>query len=429
MQLGGRIQGAVEVLEAFFTTRASPALLLKDWAKAHRFAGAKDRAAIGNLVYDVLRHKILWQWQMQDDSLLFACYAALLHEYGYDFSTLAALLKDDRYAPPLLSYGQYEAFCGGVHKEAPAKVEAQTPEEILPFLRRSFPQDWPQAGAALAEKAPIDLRVNNLVSTPFFVLEEVKKFGFSAVSGLKTALRLKAVERGEVRKLPLQAQPLFLEGGFEMQDLAAQIICLLIAPQEDRQLLDYCAGAGGKTLALGALMHNGGKIYAYDREEKRLQELKKRVKRAHLHNVHLWTRRAQRQAKKASMDVVLLDVPCSGSGTWRRYPELKWQTNAAVLQKRIKMQAEILREGAAFVKKGGRLAYVTCSVFYEENEAQIEKFLKENSNFMPCDPEQLWQKHMNKNVLTPFFTAHGILFAPHKSETDGFYLSLLRRHG
>lgn len=310
-----------------------------------------------------------------------------------------------------------------------------------PAIRFSLPdwiwQRWQhQLGAEEAEAcalaclqgASLDLRVNLLKAEPEAVCAELRQAGLlvERLSVLPEALRVQG-------RPSLSRADSFVAGGFEVQDLGSQVLARLCAPRRGEFVVDFCAGAGGKTLALGALMRNTGRLYALDTSAPRLLRLKPRLARSGLSNVWpiaisgLGDERLLRLAGKASL--VLVDAPCTGLGTLRRNPDLKWRQTEAGLAGLLDQQASILRAAARLVGAKGRLIYGTCSTLVEENEAQVERFLAEQPEFERASAEDaLARASLELPPDWVGFTARGDLqLWPHRSQTDGFYGAILTR--
>jgi 16S rRNA (cytosine967-C5)-methyltransferase len=235
---------------------------------------------------------------------------------------------------------------------------------------------------------------------------------------------------GSGRHPNVQAEPSFQKGWFEVQDEGSQLVASLAGATSAMQVLDYCAGAGGKTLALSAAMENKGQVFAYDSEKARLAPIFDRLKRADARNVQVVSKPQDLAALEAGMDLVLVDAPCTGSGTWRRRPDAKWRLSEKQLGVRTGEQRAILDRAAAYVKPGGRLAYVTCSVFPGENAIQVGEFLARNRGFAPLDHAGLWQDRLpGRQGAARIDRDRGITLTPARSGTDGFYLAALHRVG
>eukprot|EP00913_Durusdinium_trenchii_P027001 g25336.t1 len=371
MRLGGRVAGAIDVLADIETRKRPVADALKDWGLAHRFAGSGDRAAIGNIVYDALRMRLSHAWLMDDDGATALAYAVLFRQWGFTPETLQAEFADDRFAPPSPTADNLAAFSSRRLDDAPLYVQGDIPEWIQPSLQANFGERWLAEARALAHRPTLDLRANTLKATRDKVVKALDRSGAKPSRIARNGIRIAAGE-GASRLPNVTAELSFQKGWFEVQDEGSQIVADLVQAGEHDQVLDYCAGGGGKTLAMAATMHNKGQIHAYDADRKRLAPIIERLRRAGTRNVQVHDDPRQLEALKNKLDAVLVDAPCTGTGTWRRRPDTKWRLTAKNLEERAVQQQEALTEAAAFVKPGGALLYVTCSVLPEENDRQAE---------------------------------------------------------
>lgn len=424
MRLGGRLAAAIEVLSDMEKRHRPAADALKDWGLSHRFAGAGDRAAIGNIVYDALRRRRSAAWRLDEESPRAAAFGALLLEWGETVESLDRTLDGDRFAPEPLSDAEKSAIRSRDLDDAPDVVRADIPDWCQPHLERSFGEDWVAQAAALAARPPLDLRVNRLQSGRERVLEDLRGTGAICAAISPNGVRIPPIE-GSGRHPNVQVEPAFQKGWFEIQDEGSQIAATLASAKPGMQVLDFCAGAGGKTLALAAEMENRGQIFAYDADKSRLAPIFDRLKRAETRNVQAVTSLKSLENLENEADLVLIDAPCTGSGTWRRRPDAKWRLSARQLDVRIGEQASILDDAARFVKPGGRLAYVTCSVFAEENTQQVQAFMTRHPNFTCLDQQALWQDRLGRGDAR--FSPHGILMSPLTTGTDGFFFAALER--
>ena len=426
MRLGGRLEAAIEVLADIQDRHRPAADALRDWGLSHRFAGSGDRAAIGNIVYDALRRRRSAVWAFDSDMPRALAFGALLLEWGETPESLAAALEGDRFAPPPLSPVELSAFGARDLADAPDAVRADCPDWCVPLLERSFGADWVEEGRGLASRPPLDLRVNRLKSSRDKVLAELG--GDAAPAPLvPNAIRIPPIQ-GAGRHPNVQAEPAFRKGWFEVQDLGSQMAAMLAGAAPGSQVLDFCAGAGGKTLALSAAMDNTGQIFAHDSEKQRLAPIFERLQRAGCRNVQATANAADLAPLAANTALVLVDAPCTGSGTWRRRPDAKWRLSERQLGVRVAEQASILDAAAEYVKPGGRLVYVTCSVFAEENALQTQAFRERRPGFVPVDHLELWNATFDAPPdIAAIDPAGGIGLSPHRTGTDGFYISVMRR--
>ena len=426
MRLGGRIAAAAEVLADMAARKRPVADALKDWGLSHRFAGSGDRAAIGNLVYDALRKKLSLSWRMGDDGPLPLVTAVLLDSWNETPASLAAKLDGDRFAPQLPSLEVLEAFGAADLSKAPDHVQADVPEWTVPHLKAMFGDDFVAECQAQTGRPPVDMRVNRLLSTRDKVMAELPKdIGVLASKLAEDGLRIPA-GACDYRQPNIQAEPAFQKGWFEIQDEGSQLVANLSGAAPGENVLDYCAGGGGKTLALASIMANKGQIFATDSDKVRLAPIFDRLKRAETRNVQVKAAKSDLSELENAMDMVLIDAPCTGAGTWRRRPDAKWRLSPAQLETRTKEQASILQSAKSFVKPGGRIVYITCSLFREENEAQVEAFLAGNPGFTSASGAELATR-VNLDASHFVVGKLGLTLTPRRTGTDGFFVSVLKR--
>ncbi|AGF74190.1 SUN-family protein [Bartonella australis AUST/NH1] len=426
MRLGGRLQAAIDVLKEVEIRHRPVNEALKDWGLSHRFAGSGDRSAIGTIVYDVLRRLYSLQWRMDSDDIRDAAFGTLLDTGAMRIEQIDSALKGDRFAPQLLALKQRQSWQQRQLIDAPDYIRGDIPQWCRTHLYSSFSDNWVTEASALAARPPLDLRVNSIKATPEKVLKELAKTEIKTFSWFQQALRIAPVEKFG-RHPNVQVEPAFQRGYFEIQDLGSQIVAHLAEAKAGMQVLDYCAGAGGKTLALAANMGNRGQIYAYDADKARLAPIFDRLRRAGAHNVQSRACIEELKPLLGQMDIVLLDAPCSGTGTWRRRPDAKWRLTLKQVRKRQSEQSALLNKVRDYLKPGGHLVYITCSLFADENEGQIFRFLQEYSNFCPLNTQALWLRHFGSSTMQPIFSNHGLTLSPAATNTDGFFLAILQK--
>ena len=428
MRLSGRIAAAIEIIDDMAVRHRPVSLALRDWGQANRFAGAKDRAAIGNLVYDVVRKRSTHAHAMQSDSGRALVLSVMVRDWGESVEQLNVAFGEDKFAPDAVSTSEQKLL----NKKKPLAgasdhVKANLPEWLVPGFKQSFGKNWVVQAGALSNRPPLDMRVNTLKSDTEKVLKSLERFSPVPTNIATNGLRIAPSVRDE-RTPNVQVDEAFLKGGMEIQDEGSQIVSALCAVVPGSQVLDYCAGAGGKTLALAALMHNKGQLFAHDTDRNRLAPIFDRLKRAGIRNVQVrGPQPGSMDNLVAKMDKVVVDAPCTGTGTWRRHPGAKWRLSEAQLQKRMDEQAKILDKAQEFVVPGGELVYITCSLLPEENRQQIEAFIKRSGCFSPIDIEARWTEIYPKSEQKPLFDGLGATLSPLTTGTDGFYISLLQK--
>lgn len=427
MRLGGRLQAAIEVLQNIKTLRRPAAEALKDWGLSHRFAGAGDRAAIGNIVYDVLRKQYSLAWRMNSDNPHDMAFGALLEDGGLLLEELAQALEGDRFSPQMLSEQCCRSWQTRKFADASDYIQGNLPRWCVPLFANMFETHWLEEAVALAKRPPLDLRVNLLKAKPEKVLRELAHTQVNAIPWYGEALRIPPIEK--LKRHPnVQAEPAFQKGLFEVQDLGSQIVARLAGAKKGMQVLDYCAGGGGKTLAMASDMENRGQIHCYDAEKARLAPIFDRLRRARVRNVQPHVNIKDLDQLKGQIDLVLLDAPCTGTGTWRRRPDAKWRLTDGQLERRVSEQKTVLNATLPYLKDGGHLVYITCSLLSSENDKQIETFLKDNPGFHEVDMKALWFNHFGKHAPKPVFPSHGLILSPASTGTDGFFISVLEKH-
>jgi 16S rRNA (cytosine967-C5)-methyltransferase len=429
MTPAARISAAIEVLADIATRRRPASDALKDWGLAHRFAGSGDRSAIASLVYDGLRRKASAACIMGDDSPRATMIGMLHLQHGDDIAAIEKLFSGDRFAPQPLTEGEREKLSAATLEGAPAHVAGDFPDWLEKQLKAFFGDDVVPEMQALCERAPLDIRTNVLK-----ISREELQNSLAHLSPIETPhapLGLRVPVGANGRSPALQIEPEFIKGLFEVQDEGSQLAALIAGASPGEQVIDLCAGAGGKTLALSAMMENQGQIYASDSDLRRLSPIHDRLTRAGVRNVQVRTPRGKDDPVEdlvASADCVLVDAPCTGTGTWRRNPDAKWRLRPGSLSQRQQEQERVLERAGALVKPGGRLVYVTCSILPAENDDAIDRFLAHHSGFSVKPVADV----LNDAGLASLEglvkkTRHGLQMTPRLTGTDGFYVSVVNR--
>jgi 16S rRNA (cytosine967-C5)-methyltransferase len=402
---------------------------LSDWGKSHRFAGSGDRATIGNLVYDALRRRRSLAAQMGADTPLAVALAAAPWALGLSAAAVIASADGSPHAVEPLSEAEQAGLSRQVPADAPASVRGDYPDWLEPSFARAFGEAAAQEGAALARRAPVDLRVNTLKADREKVLKALARFNAIPAPLSPVGVRLPAPE-GPGRQPNVEAEIGHGRGWYEVQDEGSQIAALMACAAPREQVLDICAGSGGKTLALAAAMRNTGQIYAYDDEAVRLRPILERLKRAGVRNAQVLQAgdAAALTALGPRFDLVFVDAPCTGTGAWRRRPDTKWRLRPANLPQREQEQSALLETAAALVKPGGRLVYATCSVLPQENGDQIAAFLANHSGFETLPWREAWQAGVGgEPPVSADGSEAGLLLTPARHGTDGFFIAVLGR--
>ena len=438
MTPGARIQAAIELIDQIFTAWQSekriPAdKLLESYFKGHRYIGSKDRGAIAELVYWTLRHKGNIEWWLQEIEFPYVTgrsvvFTAVLLRGECDGRTLQSITQDSRFSPKSLSQSEVqlgEKLAGKsiTHPKMPLHTKLNYPQWMTPLLEQAFGEELEEALEAMAEQAPTDLRVNTLKATREQLVDAMGKEGFQVEATPTSPIGVRMKKRA-----PVFTSECFKKGWFEVQDEGSQMVALLTDAQPGHKVIDFCAGAGGKTLAIAASMDNKGRILAWDTSEKRLSQIKDRLRRCGAQNVQTHVLESENDAfvkrHKFTADRVLVDVPCSGTGTWRRNPDLKWRFTPQDLSEVLAVQERILDSAARLVKPGGRLIYATCSVLKSENDEQVAKFLTKRNDFRVVCAQKIWSKTATDSGSDP---VSYLSVTPHKDGVDGFFAAVLER--
>lgn len=431
MKPGARLAAAVDVLTEILERHRPAAIALAEWGKANRYAGSGDRSAIGNLVYDGLRRRSSLAAAMGTDSPRAIAVAAAQTAFGVDADTVATIADGSQYAlSPLTS----EEMAGLARLEdspadTPAHVLADVPEWLAGSLARTFGDRVIEEGRALSRRAPVDLRTNTLKATREKVLAALSAVGAGAAPWTTTGVRIPPPE-GAGRTPNVEAEPAHGKGWYEVQDEGSQIAATLAGAGPRMQVLDLCAGAGGKTLAMGAAMQNTGQIYAYDSNKHQLRPIFERLQRAGIRNAQTVTPGDETEllALGPRFDVVFVDAPCTGSGVWRRRPDAKWRLKPQNLETRLADQRAVLSLARQLVRPGGRLVYVTCSLLAEENSDQTDWFASEFPEYRLIPYGARWRETIGTE---PPPSADGredtLLLTPAQHETDGFFVATFER--
>ncbi len=319
MTPAARLSAAIEILSTIDAQRVPAANALKEWGTAHRFAGSGDRAAIAGLVFDVLRRRSSSGYLMDADTSRARLLGMLKLERGLSPDAIAALCGGERFAPEPLSESERAALTSRSLNGAPAHIAGDYPEWLDPHLTQVFGDERMEEATAMASRAPLDLRVNTLRAKREKALSSIAHLGARPTPWSPLGIRIDL--GADARNPGIHAEELFIKGGIEVQDEGSQLAALLTDAKPGEQVIDMCAGAGGKTLALAAMMQGKGRLIATDRDKRQLAPIHERLSRAGVHNADVRTPRGPDDTLsdiKASADLVVIDAPCTGTGTWRR---------------------------------------------------------------------------------------------------------------
>ena len=436
MTPGARSQTAIELLDDLPAGRPADRFL-SGYFRAHRFIGSKDRREIADLVFGVFRRRAQLDWWIAERTTGAAepanrtrVLAARALSSGWDEEAIAAAFDGGTYRPEVLSKEERDLVtrltAGDATLDAadqPGPVRYNYPEWLDPQLRQSLGEEFDSEMAALLGPASVDLRVNRLKATRVKVLALLAGEGIEAVS---TPLSPDGVRLQVRRSLP--TLKVFSSGQIEVQDEGAQIASRLVDARPGHAVVDYCAGAGGKSLAMAATMRGEGRIIACDTNAVRLARLGPRLERAGIDGMVQGTLLDDEDFAESialgTYDRVLLDVPCSGIGAWRRSPDARWRLAPESLEHDIARQRSILAKAAVLPAPGGRLIYVTCSVLRRENEDQIKWFLDSRPDYKQLPAGEIWAETIGGEALQ---AGAGLRLSTARYGTDGFFIAILER--
>lgn len=428
MTPAARLAAAMELLDEIQASPKPADQISSLYFKSRRYIGSKDRRAVAETVWRVLRTKARIDWWLEALDFPADARARVLVDMAFQGVKPEPELFQGAHSasPPNQEERRLlEALRGKspFHHAMPAWVKGEFPQWLEPRLTALWGERLAQEVAAMRDEAPLDLRVNTLKATRDDALIALKKERINATPTDISPLGLRLANR--VALVQVQA---WRDGLIEVQDEGSQLVALLADAQPGMAVVDYCAGAGGKTLALAAAMQNKGRLVACDVAEWRVDKAQARLRRAGVHNVtrrviegesDKWIKRSA-----ASFDRVLVDAPCTGTGTWRRNPDGKWQLTEQTVLELVGRQQVILTSAARLTKPGGRLIYATCSILPEENEEQIERFLAAHPDFTVMPVPSLW----GELVGTPCPVSGPYLrLSPYGHGTDGFFAAVLER--
>jgi 16S rRNA (cytosine967-C5)-methyltransferase len=434
MTPGARVEAATGLLATIGEGRAPADDTVAGYFRRHRFAGVKDRGAISEHIYAVLRNRAALDWWigragggLPSDARR-RMLAALLLVQGWEPGEITRAFDGDRFRPVRLDPAEEQLVAalagqGLQHRDMPADVRGSYPAWLHPHLEAVFGRSVPREMAALNEGAQLDLRANRIKADREQARAALALEGVEAARTKLSPVGLRVYER-----IPLGNLQAFRAGLVEVQDEGSQVAALLADAQPGMRVVDFCAGAGGKTLALAAAMDNRGHLVACDISTVRLERATQRLRRAGVSIVQRvplssardkWVKR-----HVEGFDRVFVDAPCTGTGTWRRNPDAKWRLTPKDLEELVVLQAEILDSAARLVRPGGRLIYATCSLLREENEGQIEAFLAGHEGFFLRPIGEVWQATIGGECPV---RGDMLRLTPARHGTDGFFAAVLER--
>lgn len=428
MQQAARVQSAINIMEKIAEARIPMDNTIRDFMSNKRYIGSKDRKFIVELVYNSMRASARIGWwleRVKTEDTPRARAMAFLVLTGQDITNLftgenhqpAPLNDEEQRAAQELRGQEID------HADMPENISCECPDWAAEKLKSIWGDDFKDQMLAMLPPAAMDLRVNTIKVTREQAKASLAKDDVETIETPYSPFGLRAIG-----KPYMSATKAFHKGLVEIQDEGSQLIALLCDVKPGMRVLDYCAGSGGKTLGIAAMMEGKGIIYATDNSSRRLEKGRRRYKKADIHNVEVRSLEDEKNRKwlrrqKDAIDVVLVDAPCSSSGTWRRNPDYRWNTYGPSLEEIVKIQSEILERVADKVKPGGRLVYATCSLFTEENEEQIEKFLEKHDDYKITPVKDVWNKEYGDAPVQSNF----MRLTTKDHETDGFFTAVLQR--
>lgn len=438
MTPAARLQCAVEALgeveKSISEQGAAADVLLKAFFRNRRYAGSGDRRAVSNRVYDVLRMRGYCLWACNElgrepnSRNLMLVYLSRHDIEAFDLFTAGL------YGPPTLD-DEEKAFIDSVQKlnfdEAPLWAYWNCPDVIADSLESRFNGDARAVRDALNERAAIDIRVNTLTANAAELRQQFadEEIIFEPCTYSPWGLRLEGQRY-------LENHPLFRSGSFELQDEGSQLVSLMSGAKAGQTVVDLCAGAGGKTLALAAMMNNEGKLIASDVSARRLKNLDQRLKRTAISCVYPRVIRNDVKHDEAfqdalgQADIVFVDAPCSGTGTWRRHPEARWRYDEGDIKDFSKIQDQLIDQAVDLVKPGGRIIYVTCSLLQEEDEGRVEAALQRHKNLELVDYHSVLEDvGLTEIKETHSYLPECLLLSPYRHGTDGFFYAVFKHLG
>ncbi len=425
-----RVQDAIELIDRILTSTRPADGAVVAFFRGRKFVGAKDRRAIMDQAWRIQRQhaKLMWLLGTDTPNARLLIIADMIVNEGMNIDRTAGLFSGARHGPGPLSENERRMAKRVVEYAAradmPRAVRLEIPYWVLPKLDEAFGKDADREIAALGTEAALNLRANTLKADREQVLNLLSEEAHVPEVALLSPLGLLIRSR-----MNLASNKHFRSGLFEVQDEASQLCAMLVDAKPGQAVLDLCAGAGGKTLALAAQMENKGRIVACDVATGRLIRSKQRLRRAGVHNATLrilegeqdkWLKR-----QKGTFDRVLVDAPCSGVGSWRRNPDARWRLSPENLTNLAVVQDKVLEQGANLVKKGGRLIYATCSLLPEENQTRVTDFLARDPRFKVVPWQSVWTEAVK--TPPPAWDQQFLTLSPARNGTDGFFVAILER--
>lgn len=429
MNLSARLQATLDLMHEVDSVARPADAVVSDWFRARRYVTDKDRGPVSDTLYALLRHHARLGWWLakhgHEDVPRNRLLAFLALGRGQTPDQVDGLFSGRKFEPAVLTDQERTLLvklqgCAIDDPDMPDDVRGECPSWALDTLRRRFDGSFQREMAALLTVPPLDLRVNPIKSTREAMLRALRAVGLDPEPSRMAPYGIRIKERPSLSGLPM-----LKDGEVEIQDEGSQLVAMLVDAQPGERVVDFCAGAGGKTLAIAAQMNNKGRVIACDVLANRLKRSTERFRRAGLHNIETrpltsekdkWVKR-----HKGTFDRVLVDAPCSGTGTWRRNPDARWRTLGPGLESLLPLQASILASAARLVRPGGRLVYATCSMLPQENEEQVAAFVAAYPAFRVVPLREV-APQLNDSAHPDYLS-----LTPARHDTDGFFAAVMQR--
>lgn len=403
MQSGAKYQAALEILTEVFKDKKPADSIINDYVRSRKYIGSKDRRFICDLVWNIIRNRLKLEFDSQSQGP-----RKIILWYCKD--KLDDVFDGSQYGMPPLTSKEKTWLETSNDQPYPDYVEAECPQWLFEQISNI------EFCKALNQPATADFRAHKHSRQD--VINRLNTEGIETVPTPYAPNGFRSIER-----ININNSSTYQEGWFEVQDEASQIAALLCNVKPQHKIIDYCCGAGGKSLALSDILNNQGKILAHDISYKRLSAIKPRIERLRIKNIELTDIIAD---SDKDFDRFIIDAPCSGTGTWRRAPDAKYRLTPQILKSLNQTQSELLELGAKKIRSGGQIVYITCSILAKENENIINQFLSNHSEFKPLNIKELWEEKIQ--CLYPHHNQYMLRMSPQTTNTDGFFICILQKN-
>ena len=406
MQQAGRYQAVMELLEKIFKGDIPADRVINDYMRERKFIGSKDRRFVSDVVWNIIRNKMKLEFDTESSDIR---RWVMLYIGRYTTDKVEDIFSGEKYAPAALSDEEKSWIETENEEPYPAYVEAEVPQWVFEKIKDL------EFFKALNAPAPADFRIN--VKNREKLIADLTAEGYEVRPCFYSPIGIRSD-----RRISLGNCLAYQNGEIEVQDEASQLAAMLCDVRPQHKIMDYCCGAGGKSLALAYLMDNQGKVLAHDISAARLEAIKPRMQRLGIKNIELTDFAA---TTDRDFDRFILDAPCSGSGTWRRSPDAKFRLTPEYLEKLNQTQRELLDIAYDKTKSGGRIIYITCSIFKDENENIVEPFVKAHGDVRLLNLRELWEQKLKAPY--PCISNEYLRLSPLATGTDGFFLAIIEK--